>query len=115
MSWRQRMILVNKEFSWFLISRVIFIAGLRMTPVLLGWKLYDLTGSKLALGILGLAEVIPAILLALPAGVRVDKSNKHRLLSICMLAYLFLMLGMLFVTSKWSVELFSLSQIKWGI
>ena len=115
MSWRQRMILVNKEFSWFLISRVIFIAGLRMTPVLLGWKLYDLTGSKLALGILGLAEVIPAILLALPAGVRVDKSNKHRLLSICMLAYLFLMLGMLFITSKWSVELFSVSQIKWGI
>jgi len=115
MSWRQRMILVNKEFSWFLISRVIFIAGLRMTPVLLGWKLYDLTGSKLALGILGLAEVIPAILLALPAGVRVDKSNKHRLLSICMLAYLFLMMGMLFITSKWSVELFSVSQIKWGI
>ncbi len=115
MSWRQRTILVNKEFTWFLISRVIFIAGLRMTPVLLGWKLYDLTGSKLALGILGLAEVIPAILLALPAGVRVDKSNKHRLLSICMLLYLLLMLGLLFITSKWSLELLSVNQVKWGI
>jgi MFS family permease len=115
MSWRQRMILVNKEFTWFLFSRVIFIAGLRMTPVLLGWKLYDLTGSKLALGMLGLAEVIPAILLALPAGVRVDKSNKHRLLMNCMLLYLLLMLGLLFITSKWSVEILSTNQVKWGI
>ncbi|MBK8636645.1 MAG: hypothetical protein IPN72_25145 [Saprospiraceae bacterium] len=39
-------------------------------------------GSRLALGILGLSEVIPAILLALPAGVRVDRSNKHQLITV---------------------------------
>lgn len=115
MSWLQRITLINKEFTWFLIARVIFLAGLRMTPFLLGWKLYDLTGSKLALGLLGLAEVIPAILLALPAGVKVDKSNKHRLLTICMLLYLLLMLGLLFITSNWSLEIFSTNQVKWGI
>ncbi len=115
MSWLQRITLINREFTWFLIARVIFIGGLRMTPVLLGWKLYDLTGSKLALGILGLAEVIPALLLALPAGVRVDRSNKHRLLITCMLFYLLLMLGLLFVTSKLSIQYLSTNQVKWGI
>ena len=92
---------LNWEFTWFVIARFLFIAGLRMSPVLLGWKLYEVTGSKLSIGILGLSEVIPAVLLALPAGVKVDRSNKHRLISICMALYFLLMIGLLIVTSQW--------------
>ena len=93
--------LINAEFTWFVIARFLFIAGLRMTPFLLGWKLYEITGSQLSIGIVGLSEVIPAILLALYAGVKVDKSNKHRLISICMALYFLLMVGLLLVTSEW--------------
>ncbi len=106
---------INREFSWFIIARLLFIAGLRMTPVLLGWRLYQLTGSKLALGVLGLAEVIPAIGLALPAGVKVDKSNKHKLLSTCMALYFLLMLGLLLVTSSWMQIHTSRKPVEWGI
>lgn len=107
--------IINSEFTWFIIARVFFIAGLRMTPVLLGWRLYEITGSKLALGVLGLSEVIPAIALALPAGVKVDKSNKHKLLSICIIVYFFLMLGMLLVTSRWMQQNYSRDVIEWSI
>ena len=107
--------IINSEFTWFIIARILFIAGLRMTPVLLGWRLYQITGSLLSLGILGLAEVIPAIVLALPAGVKVDKSNKHKLLSICICLYFFIMLGLLFVTSQWMRENFSKQVIAWSI
>jgi len=93
--------IINSEFTWFVVARFLFIAGLRMTPVLLGWKLYEITGSELSLGILGLSEVIPAVLLALPAGVKVDRSNKHRLISICMSIYFLLMVGLLIITSHW--------------
>lgn len=93
--------IINTEFTWFVIARFLFIAGLRMTPVLLGWKLYEVTGSKLSIGIVGLSEVIPAVLLALPAGVKVDRSNKHRLITICMSLYFLMMLGLLLVTSQW--------------
>jgi len=93
--------IINREFTIFIIARFLFIAGLRMTPVLLGWKLYEVTGSKLSIGILGLSEVIPAVLLALPAGVKVDRSNKHRLISVCMALYFLLMLGLLVITSAW--------------
>lgn len=93
--------IINSEFTWFVIARFLFIAGLRMTPVLLGWRLYEITGSKLSIGILGLSEVIPAVLLALPAGVKVDRSNKHRLISICMALYFLLMIGLLVITSTW--------------
>lgn len=107
--------IINAEFTWYLTARFLFIAGLRMTPVLLGWKLYEVTGSKLALGVLGLSEVIPAIALALPAGVQVDKSNKHRLISICMAAYFLLMAGLLIITSHWFAEKVSPKTIEWGI
>ncbi|HEX4878168.1 MAG TPA: MFS transporter [Chitinophagaceae bacterium] len=108
-------IVINREFTWFILARILFIAGLRMTPVLLGWRLYEITGSKLALGILGLSEVIPAILLALPAGVKVDKSNKHRLISICMLLYFLIMAGLLVVTSNWMQENYSRAVLEWSI
>jgi len=85
-----------------------------MSPVLLGWKLYEVTGSKLSIGILGLSEVIPAVLLALPAGVKVDRSNKHRLISICMALYFVLMVGLLIVTSQWFASS-SKQQIQWLI
>lgn len=106
---------INKEFTWFIIARIIFIGGLRMTPVLLGWRLYQITGSKLALGVLGLAEVIPAIGFALPAGVKVDKSNKHKLLSYCILIYFIVMLGLLVVTSPWMQEHTSKKISEWCI
>jgi MFS family permease len=106
---------INKEFTWFIVARILFIAGLRMTPVLLGWRLYQITGSKLSLGVLGLSEVIPAIALALPAGVKVDKSNKHKLLSTCIGLYFFLMLGLLIVTSHWMQDNTSKKIIEWSI
>lgn len=106
---------INKEFTWFIIARILFIAGLRMTPVLLGWRLYEITGSKLALGFLGLAEVIPAIGLALPAGVKVDRSNKHRLLSICIAIYFFLMAALMLITSHFFLDWASSRTIELGI
>jgi len=112
---KKQHIIINQEFTWFILARILFIAGLRMTPVLLGWRLYQVTGSKLALGILGLSEVIPAIALALPAGVTVDKSNKHKLLSICIAIYFFIMLGMLIITSQWMQDNYSAKFIEWGI
>jgi len=107
--------IINKEFTLFIVARILFIAGLRMTPVLLGWRLYELTDSKLALGMLGLSEVIPAIALALPAGVRVDKSNKQRLLAICMTLYLLLMMALATITSDWMQSQYSTRIIEWSI
>src|SRR5215471_10104323 len=112
---KRSLIIINKEFTWFVIARILFIAGLRMSPVLLGWRLYEITNSKLSLGILGLSEVIAAISFALPAGVKVDKSNKHRLISICMLVYFFLMAALLVITSHWFFSVTSKNYVAWSM
>ena len=102
-----RLQVINKEFTFFLISRIIFTSGMKMVPVLLGWYLYELTGSKLVLGMLGLSEVIPAILLALPAGVKVDSSPKRALILKCFLAYVGIAFAFAAVTSDLSIGISS--------
>jgi hypothetical protein len=67
------------EFRYFIAGRFIFIMGLRMTGTVIGWWMYILTESPLALGLVGLSEVIPALSLALYAGHHIDKSEKRKL------------------------------------
>jgi MFS family permease len=76
-------------FRYFIVARFSFIMALQMVNVGLGWFLYELTGNPLALGWVGLSEVIPAISLALYAGHRVDISDKRTLLRRGMTFYLF--------------------------
>jgi MFS family permease len=63
-----------------MIGRFLFIMGLRMMGTLVGWWIYELTNAPFAIGLIGLAEVIPAVSLALYAGHVIDKSEKRKLL-----------------------------------
>ena len=68
------------EFKNLMIGRFLFIMGLRMMGTLVGWWIYELTNAPFAIGLIGLAEVIPAVSLALYAGHVIDKSEKRKLL-----------------------------------
>lgn len=107
--------IINEEFTWFLVTRTLFTIGIRMTTVLLGWYLYELTGSKLALGILGLSEVIPAISLALPAGVKVDTSNKKNLIMTCLGGYLLAMVVFAIITRSAVVDALGVHTVEYLI
>jgi MFS family permease len=74
-----------------------------------------LTGSKLSLGVLGLSEVVPAILFALPAGVKVDTSDKRKLILTCLSVYLGIMVIFSWLTSSYSKEVFSSKNIEYLI
>ena len=50
-------VLKIKEFKYFILGRFIFIMGLRMTGTVIGWWIYQLTGSPLALGLVGLSLI----------------------------------------------------------
>jgi MFS family permease len=67
------------EFRNFAIARFLFIMGLRMMGTLVGWWMYELTGDPLALGLIGLAEVIPAVSMALYAGHIVDLNDRKNM------------------------------------
>jgi MFS family permease len=53
--------------------------------VCVGWQVYDLTQSPLALGIVGLVEFVPMFLLALPAGELADRFDPRRIIMLASL------------------------------
>ena len=68
------------EFRLYIVMRFFFIMALRMIGTVVGWKIYMLTRNPLALGMIGLSEVIPAVSLALYAGHVIDKNDKRKML-----------------------------------
>jgi hypothetical protein len=63
------------DFRKLLTARFLFSFAVQMQAVVLGWRIYDLLKDPLYLGLIGLAEAIPAIGLALYAGYLVDRSK----------------------------------------
>ena len=83
------------EFRNLMIGRFLFIMGLRMMGTLVGWWIYELTNMPFAIGLIGLAEVIPAVSLALYAGHVIDVSEKRKLLLRGVVFYWICALGLL--------------------
>src|SRR5438132_14202118 len=61
-----------------------------MLSVAVGWELYERTGSAFALGLVGLVELVPVVVLALPAGQAADRFRRrdlamaaHGLMGLC--------------------------------
>jgi MFS family permease len=76
------------DFKKTLCSRFLFTLGTQMQAVIVGWQMYQLTHDPLKLGLIGLAEAVPAIGIALYAGYVVDRSRPVRVLSWVLLASL---------------------------
>lgn len=69
------------EFRSFLLMRFFLTIGYQVQGVVIGWYIYNLTKDPFSLGLVGLAEAIPAIGIALYGGYVADKSNKKVLLN----------------------------------
>src|SRR3954471_22340178 len=63
------------DFKHLMFARFFFTFGVQMQAIILGWRMYELTHDALFLGMIGLAEAIPALGLALFAGYIVDRSR----------------------------------------
>ena len=61
------------DYRRFLLAGIVSTIGGQMQGVAVGWELYERTGSATALGLVGLAQVLPVLLLALPAGHAADR------------------------------------------
>ncbi|MDG5493358.1 MULTISPECIES: MFS transporter [Azospirillaceae] len=66
---------------WF--ARICAILALQIQIVATGWRIYDVSGSALALGFVGLAEFLPSILLVLITGHVADRFDRRRIINVC--------------------------------
>ncbi len=71
------------EFRRFILMRLAIVLAWSMQFVLIEWEVYRITKDPWSLGLIGLMEVIPAIVMALFAGHIVDQSEKRNMLLKC--------------------------------
>src|SRR5881628_1355288 len=75
------------NYRWFIVSILTMTISSQIQGVVVAWQIYDITHDPLSLGLMGLAEALPFIGVALYAGHIADRLNRH-LVSIAALGML---------------------------
>src|SRR5688572_11106525 len=75
--------LAHRPFAMFWVGRIVSILSFQMLVVAIGWQLYTLTGSALGLGLVGLAQFVPMLVLTLLVGHVADRYDHRAILLLC--------------------------------
>ncbi|HEN8801525.1 TPA: MFS transporter [Pseudomonas putida] len=73
----------HRPFLAFWLARVFTASGFQMLTVAIGWHLYQLTGSVLDLGLVGLVEFAPRVLFMLHTGHVADRYDRRKVAALC--------------------------------
>lgn len=91
-------LLHNRTFVAFWLARTCSSFGFQMFSVAVSWQIYAITHSAMALGMIGLMQFLPSVLLALPAGHLADQSDRRRIVVIGQLIEWAALLGLVALT-----------------
>ncbi len=69
-----------RDFRFHLAARFVLTVAIQMQAVIVGWQVYQITGNVLSLGLVGLAEAVPAIGIALFSGHLADKFDRKKII-----------------------------------
>ncbi|HEY1656376.1 MAG TPA: MFS transporter [Candidatus Tumulicola sp.] len=80
---REPSLFAHRPFRLYFWARGFSEFSEQMGSVVLGWQIYALTGSALALGMVGLAQFVPSALLVFAAGHVADRYDRQRVVQFC--------------------------------
>jgi MFS family permease len=77
----------HPDFTLFQIARFLIVAAIEMQAIAVGWQVYEITGRPLDLGLVGLAQFLPGILLFPISGHTSDRFERRNVLTACYAGY----------------------------
>lgn len=77
-------VLRHRNFSFYLAARIFGALAVQMQNVAIGWQVYASTHNLFYLGMIGLAQFAPFLLLILPAGHVADQFNRKYIITMCL-------------------------------
>jgi len=101
----------HRAFVAFWLARTCSSFGFQMFSVAISWQIYALTNSALALGMIGLMQFLPSVLLALPAGHLADQYDRRRIVLLGQLVEFTALLALVLLTLLHSPDKTAL----WGL
>ena len=83
-----------RDFRLFFLATFLSSIGQQMLSVAIGWELYQRTNSALALGLVGLVQVLPVMALSLFTGSLADRVNRKRMMLSAQILFVLSVLGL---------------------
>ena len=72
----------QRDFVFFAIARFLGTSAMMVQSVAIGWQIYEMERTPLALGLVGLCQFLPMFLFTLPAGEMSDRFDQRKVLAI---------------------------------
>ncbi|HEY1090560.1 MAG TPA: MFS transporter, partial [Burkholderiaceae bacterium] len=94
----------QRSYMRLWIGRLFTGLGGQMLMVAIGWQMYELTGSAWDLGLVGLFQFAPALLLTLPAGHIVDHHHRGHILALCVALSALVAAMLVLATTGWGFD-----------
>ncbi len=91
----------HMDFRRFIFSKFLFSLALQIQFVVLSWHVYEITKDPLSLGLIGLAEAIPAVGLALYGGHVADRNDRRKIMAIVQFLMLICSLSLLAISFQY--------------
>jgi MFS family permease len=88
------------NFRLFMVVRFLMVAAIEMQSVAVGWQIYEITRRPLDLGLVGLAQFLPGLLLFLLGGHVADRYDRRRVLVACYSGFALCSLALLAITLR---------------
>jgi MFS family permease len=98
-------VLQQRDFSLLWTALVVMGFASQMAIVAIGWQVYSIDHDPLDLGLIGLAEFLPLLLLALPAGHIADRFPRRLVFGLSLVIELFVLLALIGVSRAGAHEL----------
>ena len=82
------------NYRHYILGWFFAMVGTQVQGIAIGWEIYQRTGQALSLGLVGLAQALPTIVLALPAGYLADRFDRRRVVIFSLLGMTLTSLGL---------------------
>jgi len=88
------------SYTRFFFARFLVSFAAQIISVSVGWQMYDQTGSAIYLGLIGLVQFLPSLLLTLVTGSVADRYSRRHIVAICTLVGAFCALALWVMTAS---------------
>uniref|UniRef100_UPI0035618A58 MFS transporter n=1 Tax=Puniceibacterium confluentis TaxID=1958944 RepID=UPI0035618A58 len=73
----------NPDFRRYIVARFIWVMATQITNIAVGWLVYDVSQSALALGLVGLAAFAPRLVVVFVSGLVSDRFDRRLVICSC--------------------------------
>jgi MFS family permease len=88
----------HSSYTRFFYARFLLSFSQQIVSVAVGWQMYDQTGSAIYLGLIGLVQFLPSLILILITGSVADRHNRRAIAAVCSLVSALCTLALLVMT-----------------